>query len=174
MKLKDISRAADNVSRYGNKFGLPHRFWSKVDKRGDDECWNWKGSLRTTGYGQLTIRVDGKTRSKSAPQIAYLLQHGSIDETLDVCHTCDNRKCVNPAHLYQGTRHDNNMDSVSRGRWNNQKRISRAKLSEHDVATIIARDIFGERHNFLAVEHDVSTRSIGDIANYHTWKHLKF
>ena len=73
------------------------RFWSMVDRRGEDECWPWKGAL-WTGYGffMSMALLGGKT---TAHRVAYMLTHGSIPKGLEIDHKCRNRACQNPKHL---------------------------------------------------------------------------
>lgn len=80
------------------------RFWSKVDKRGPDECWLWTGSLNTPGYAALG--VEGKTYN-SAHRLAYEWLVGPIPEGMHLDHLCRNRSCVNPAHLEPVTCREN-------------------------------------------------------------------
>lgn len=89
---------------------IEKRFWHKVDKTGD--CWLWLGHKSSKGYGG--VQVDGL--SKKAHRVAYELVNGPIPEGLYACHTCDNPSCVNPAHIFLGTQHENMADMVAKGR----------------------------------------------------------
>lgn len=90
----------------------PEKFWAKVDIRGNDECWLWTRSRNTYGYGSAVF----KGWTTNAHRIAYFLAHGSIDATKVICHSCDNRLCCNPAHLWEGTQGDNVRDCNKKGR----------------------------------------------------------
>lgn len=101
-------------------------------------CWEWRGTINRYGYG--TISVDGKT--KLAHRVAYRTWKGPIATGMFLCHTCDNRKCCNPNHLYQGTHLDNMRDMVERGRRrgpNSRTTVDErlAKLRERIKARII-------------------------------------
>ena len=92
------------------------RFWSKVkrvDKEGDT-CWYWLGCLNQKGYGHFTVRRGLVRRTH---RISYELHHNITLKSEDlILHTCDNRRCVNPDHLYLGSALDNYNDAVSRDR----------------------------------------------------------
>jgi len=94
------------------------RFWSKVDKVSDG-CWNWVAGQSTTGYG--TFRVGSLTDNSRCHvyvhRFSYELHHGPIPAGLQVNHRCDNRLCVNPAHLMLGTAKDNTADCIAKGRF---------------------------------------------------------
>ncbi len=96
---------------------LETRFWSKVDKRGPDECWPWVGT-RTAGYGILYTKGRGVRASRISWSLANgcTFPHGRI-----ACHTCDNPGCVNPAHIWAGTPKENCHDMLAKGRSHYQK-----------------------------------------------------
>lgn len=92
--------------RYGRTV---ERFWSKVNRRGDDDCWYWTGTIEATGYGQFY--TGAMPRIVKAHRFAYELLVGVIPDGLVLNHTCHDpasctlrnqcphRRCVNPAHL---------------------------------------------------------------------------
>lgn len=85
------------------------RFWSYVDKRGPNDCWEWKANRAPRGYGKFMWRRD---RTQLASRIAYHFSKGDPG-SMFVCHSCDNPPCCNPAHLWLGT-HKDNMDDMDR------------------------------------------------------------
>ncbi len=114
------------------------RFWSKVDKRGPDECWEWQAA-KTKGYG---VFCANGMKNGRAHRIALGMAIGwEAIKGKSVCHTCDNRACANPKHLYAGDAKTNIMDCIKRNRW--KKLPSRygpdnknTKLKESQVAYI--------------------------------------
>lgn len=87
------------------------RFHEKYAVDATTGCWNWTGYLYH-GYGIISV---GRKPTK-AHRFSYMLHIGSIPDGMIICHTCDNRSCVNPSHLYAGTYADNNRDISERGR----------------------------------------------------------
>jgi hypothetical protein len=85
-------------------------FLKRVNKT--DTCWEWTGTVISHGYGHFKK----KGKLYRAHRLSYTLFKGPIPDKLLVCHSCDNKKCVNPDHLWLGTSHDNVMDMVNKGR----------------------------------------------------------
>ena len=88
------------------------RIMIAVEKDEYTNCWNWKKSINKRGYGQMNI--EGKP--KEMHRISYKTFVGDIPTGLNVLHKCDNRKCINPEHLWIGTQKENIQDMISKGR----------------------------------------------------------
>ena len=155
---------------------LADRFWSKVDRRSEAECWLWTATRTSFGYGSFRVgsAKNGTRRKEMAHRIAYVLSTGlEIPNGMVVMHACDNPQCVNPAHLSVGTYSENGKAAYDR-----QRRFStvkpreehpRAKLTEAQVAYI--REVGKARTiRDMAQEFGVSRSTIDAVRRNVNWK----
>lgn len=141
------------------------RFWRFVEKGlPEDVCWEWKGELRR-GYG----------RFDKIPAHRYMYEKlvGPIPEGLQVLHKCDNRKCVNPAHLFVGTPLDNMQDKVAKGRQAKGETDGFAKLTEaqaREIKTLLKQ---GWKAIDIIRQKGYTRNEVYMISSGNTWRWLE-
>ena len=146
---------------------LQERFEAKFTK--GDGCWEWTAFKDQCGYGRFSFAG----RSASAHRVAYQMYVDEIPDGLCVLHRCDNRRCVNPTHLFLGTNTDNIHDCMNKGRSMHGEKNSQARLTERQVKAIRARRNDGALTADLAKEFGVSGATIYKIAHYLRWAYLR-
>ena len=137
------------------------RFWSKVDIKGSDECWEWQAGLSSTGYGVFCF----KYALYGSHQMSFALSYGFDPKGSGwlVCHTCENnRACCNPRHLYLGTYKTNAQDAAKQGRSSRQI-ITHEQRKDIIKAYQDAPSTYGLTKR-LASLYGVSNRTITAIA----------
>jgi hypothetical protein len=163
---------------------IAERFWRLVDRSGGpDACWLWMGRRQSGkwAYGRVGSGV-------GAHRLSWELHNGPIPTGLCVLHHCDNPPCVNPAHLYVGTKANNSRDMVDRRRYMTDGRNpmfdaaarqrvsehnrSRAKLTDAQVVALRRRGAAGENRKALAREFGVSPTAVDRIVWRQLYAHL--
>lgn len=163
-KGKFCSKACDSKN-HPPKDPLP-RFLNNIAIPAS-ECWEWTASILRTGYGSFSVN----NKVTLAHRWAYQQYVGPIPKGLFVCHTCDNRKCVNPDHLFIGTHRDNIIDASKKGRLKGIKRNPH-HLTELQVIEIIKLLQFSKAYTSIARIFSVSRQAIYLIDRNRSWKYL--
>jgi len=167
--MMKVQRLAERRSVLANakcganvKRPIKERFLAKVSVR-DNGCHEWTGCLMPNGYGQF--HKDGQTAY--AHRVAYELAYGPTD--LYVLHKCDNRKCVNPEHLFSGTFQENMTDMVMKQRQAAGDRSGRRKLTSGQVQAI--RSEVG-LHREIADKYGVTPSLVSMIRSGRIWRNV--
>lgn len=179
MKVAGLGPRDDRTRYSYMRIDAVARFWANVDRKGPDDCWEWKKYRRAKGHG----RVMWGGRFISAHAVALSLTDGVWDSPLQTLHKCDNPPCCNPKHLWRGTNLENNQDMMRKARNSlpplNFNRVSydgrgeangRAKLTAEQVLSIRAQS--GRSSTDLGAEFGVSHTVIRHIRQRKLWRHI--
>ncbi len=143
--------------------------WKHVNKKSDEECWEWIGYKDKGGYGTIRFR----NKQAYAHRLIYEIVCGKISEGLSVLHTCDNPSCVNPKHLFLGTQQDNINDAVAKKRMAVGSHHGMSKLVENEakeIRKLYSTGLYSQRK--LGKMFCVDQHQIYCIVNYKTWKNI--
>lgn len=141
-------------------------------------CWLWLGATQNSGYGHT--KLPRSRKSTGAHRLSYMLHVGPIPANSDVCHKCDTKLCVNPAHLFVGSRRDNLRDCVAKGRNSrgeshgklmSGERSPHAKLTWPKVRAIREAAAKGATNKEQALAHGVTPGAVSHIINCRSWKY---
>jgi hypothetical protein len=157
------------------------RLMKKVEKR-QDGCWIWNGAKTGNterAYGVISIK-SVRVAPMLVHRVVYESRFGPVPDGLDVCHSCDNRLCVNPDHLWTGTRKQNMQDCASKGRhWSQTGKYSPPKGSSHPMARINEDDVVeirklhssGKSMAEIGRAFGVTKTSVWQIIRMKNWTH---
>lgn len=143
------------------------KFMGYVEKT--DSCWFWKGRKQDDGYGETG--VNGKI--KMAHRVSYEYFKKPIEKNMLVLHSCNNRACVNPDHLREGTPKDNSIDCIKANRQRKGEEVGNSKLKSEQVLTI--RNLYkqGMIQMKIAEKFNVHQTLISVIVRKVRWAHIK-
>lgn len=162
---------------------LDDRFWTKVNKNAPSGCWEWTANKNRGGYGMF--RPGGLANKMSSHRLSWENSNRRLLPGECVLHHCDNPKCVNPKHLFVGSKKDNTQDMMNKGR--HRYKASgvppphykgslnpRSKMTEIDVRKYREALASGEKTlRGLAREIGVDVKTLSNMRDSKTWKHVK-
>lgn len=168
-KMKDVRwpllKRESRIRSCGcSRKALGKRIFDKNYKK-TEGCWEWTGTLNQGGYG--------KFRGINASRIMWEYEYGKILDDLQVLHTCDNRKCVNPSHLFLGTISDNMKDKVKKNRQSKGSKIGNSILNEEIVYQIRKQRLEGKTYKELQEIFSISFYLVRSICKNRQWKHVE-
>lgn len=140
---------------------------SKINKVSSG-CWEVNGFEHGNGYARMAVQG----RRVYAHRLSFELFCGPLSTDDAVCHRCDNPRCVNPDHLFKGTRGDNIRDAKAKGRNNIGVRNRSAKLTEDDIRAIRTAHSSGVMQKDLAAQYGMHKNMIQYICARKNWKHV--
>lgn len=126
-------------------------------------CWEWCGVRFKSGYGRF--------KKDYSHRVSYRCFIGGIQKGFCVCHKCDNPPCINPEHLFMGTRKDNSQDCLLKGRFTSLKgeKSSSARLKKRDILNILKETKEGKTQSELSKKYKVHYSLISLILNGKRW-----
>ncbi len=149
----------------------PHEIRERIAAQGTavpSGCIEWTGYVNENGYGVINIRH----KLSYAHRVAWQQVNGEIPPGGCILHRCDNPRCINVEHLFLGTRTDNALDKVQKGRMPRGSALPGARLTEDNVRDILVRLEAGERQKDIAASYGVSRSAVAMISNRTHWKHV--
>lgn len=158
--------------KLGDKYDRWNIELARMDKV--DGCWIWKGTRAPNGYGRFFVgRFDHQVRWMPAHRFSWDYHHGPIPLGLCVCHTCDQKLCINPAHLFIGTHGENMRDRNEKRRQARGEGHGVAKLDDLTVQWIRSQHRSGRGHKRIARDLGVNKSTVARVLKGETWKHVK-
>ena len=136
------------------------------------DCIEFKSYKAADGYGRVNRKAGGKWKAFLAHRAAYAEVHGPIPDGMCVCHSCDNRSCINVEHLFLGTSADNMRDMKEKGRAAQGSANGNSKLTEAEIPRIRDMLACGVSQTDIGSWFGVSQSKISDIKHGKRWRHV--
>jgi hypothetical protein len=165
------SQANERHDMYTIRKSIAERFQGKYEVA-ESGCWEWCATRNKYGYGQLTNFRDLVPRMIFAHRASWEIHNGEIPNGLYVLHKCDNRCCVNPEHLFLGTKGYNNSDRHKKGRTAFGEKNGNAIYNDQDIFNIYKMQDDGMSNVAIAKKLNGSRITIWEITTGRKWKHL--
>lgn len=147
------------LAKLSDKERLLHLLSRCIESGGG--CQEYQGCIQANGYARATVQY----KADYAHRHSYRLAVGAaIPDGLDVCHSCDNRRCINPDHLFLGTRKDNMRDAVLKDRQAKGFDLPITKVSSEAALAIVDLATFGIPYKDIANTFGISRQHAGYIA----------
>jgi len=155
------------------KRNIKESVWKQIDKRGEDDCWEWMGYKNKDGYGRISI---GR-KLYSTHRLVYELMKGNILHNEVIMHLCNNPSCCNPKHLKCGTQEDNiyqmyeegrDRHMIQEGELNNNSKLSNEKVIE--IRKLYSSGNHSQRQ--IANQYNINQALVSGIINKKLWKHI--
>jgi len=144
------------VNRPCARGNVEERFWNHIQKKVENECWEWQGFVDKDGYGKMRTT----DTNEAAHRASYRIHNGEIPKGLNVLHKCNNPPCCNPNHLYVGDQSRNMQDRIDAGNFLYGECHHNSKISNETVV-LIKND--SGTHKQLAEKYGCSASQIGNI-----------
>jgi len=133
-------------------------------------CWEWQAATMGKGYGFM--KIPGTRNQISAHRLSYLLHYGTLPDDMNVCHTCDNPKCVKPSHLFLGTQKDNQQDMKSKDRHLYGSRNTVSKLTDEKARQIHKLSNQGLSQGKIGKIFGITQGTVWKILKGQRWEHI--
>lgn len=143
---------------------LNDRFWTKVKRPSQQDCWEWQANKNNKGYGMFS--VNSYVGKRLAHRLSYEDAFGPIEEGAVIRHTCDNPSCVNPNHLVSGTQKQNMQDAAKK------ERVGNTRLSAPQVIALLRDYVSGLSRKELCTRYRVRATALSSYTDGKAWTHL--